>query len=86
MKTLIIQDEDRKQLSIAAKKIVGQMQSILNQIENGELTDQMLIQLLAVKGGASRMCKDLIAKGVVPQLKDYSEKEIDQALEIIFKL
>jgi DNA-binding FrmR family transcriptional regulator len=86
MHKIKLSNEDRKNLIMAIKKIVGQLQSISLVIENDQISEQTFTQLLAVKGGASKVCKDIIAKGVLTQLQEYSPEELDNALNIIFKL
>jgi DNA-binding FrmR family transcriptional regulator len=81
-----LSQKDRKELAASVKKIIGQLNSILGLLEKDAITDQTFIQLLAVKGGASKLCKEMISKGLVPKIKTYSLKEIDNALSIIFKL
>ena len=71
---------------VGVKKIIDQLNSVYALLENDNISNATFIQLLAVKGGASKFCKEIISRGVVPQIKDYSEKEIDNALNIIFKL
>lgn len=86
MKKIKISKVDKDRLMMATKKIIGQMQSIAAIIDSDQITDQTFIQLLAVKGGASKICKEIISKGVLKNLKDYTPEEIDNALNIIFKL
>jgi len=78
--------EERKQLATALKKIIGQMNAVLELVEKNEVTDSTFNQLLAVKGGITRVCKEIIAKGVLPNLRNYTDKQIDNALNIIFRL
>lgn len=86
MHKIKLTNDDRKNLVMAIKKIIGQLQSISLVIENDKISEQTFTQLLAVKGGASKVCKDIIAKGVLSHLQEYSPEELDNALNIIFKL
>jgi len=86
MRVIPLDEKDRRELSISVKKIIGQLQSIGLIIENNKIDDQTFTQLLAVKGGASKICKEIISRGVLTQLDKYSSEELDRALEIIFKL
>lgn len=81
-----LSEEDRKHLEISIKKIIGQLQTLSSQVDGNMISDQTFIQLLAVKGGVSRVCKDIISRGVMANIKDYSPEELDKALDIIFKL
>lgn len=86
MKRINLTQKDRKDLKSNINKIIGQLQAVSNTLDNDEVNEQIFIQLLAVKGGASRICKEIIFRGVVKNLDQYSEEEINRALEIIFKL
>ncbi len=86
MQKIIIDEKGRKELATSVKKIIGQLNSVVSNIEHDNISGQTFTQLLAVKGGASRICKDIISKGVLTQLDKYSKEEIDKALDIIFKL
>jgi DNA-binding FrmR family transcriptional regulator len=81
-----LSEESRRSLIVSVKKILGQLEAIKTVLENNQVEDQTFNQLLAVKGGATKICKEIIAKGVMPNLHKYSQEEIDNALEIIFRL
>ena len=76
----------QKELLTSAKKLLGQVASIVKVIEEDRVSDATLVQLLAVKGSANRICKDIISFGVIPNINKYSPKAIDAALGYIFKL
>lgn len=86
MRKIQLSEKDLEQLSRSLKKIRGQLDSIIKKVELGDVNEMTFAQLLAVKGGVSRVCKDIIVKGVVPHIQDYSPREIDGALNIIFKV
>lgn len=77
---------DRKAITVSISRIIGQMQSISQIVENDKVSEQTLTQLLAVKGGSSKICKDIISKGILSQIDKYSLADLDKALNIIFKL
>lgn len=79
-------DEQTKAVVISCKKIIGQLQTIQSDIESKNFSASIFTQLLAVKGGTSRVCKDIIAKGILTQLHKYNQEELEQALDIILKL
>jgi DNA-binding FrmR family transcriptional regulator len=78
--------DQRSELLVSMRKIIGQMSSIAKVIEDNKVTDATFNQLLAVKGGTTRICKEIIAQGIIPNLQHYSEKQINQALNVIFKI
>lgn len=86
MPEIQLSEKDIKDITISIKKIVGQLQSVSTVIGNNQVTGQTFTQLLAAKGGVSKVCKDIISKGVLNQIDKYSITELDAALNIIFKL
>lgn len=86
MHSIQLEPKDIKQLSISLKKIIGQLQTLTDQINDKKINDQTFTQLLAAKGGISRVCKDIISKGILSNLSEYTTEELDQALTIILKL
>lgn len=86
MRAITLTPQDNKAVVISIKKIIGQLQSLSVQIEEKSINDQTFVQLLAAKGGVSRICKDIISKGVLTKLGEYSPQELNKALDIIFKL
>jgi DNA-binding FrmR family transcriptional regulator len=86
MNEIKISPQHKKEIITATKKVIGQLQSILLVIEEDKITDATFNQLLAVKGGASRICKEIISKGVLANIANYTPQELDHALDIIFKL
>lgn len=86
MNKIDIKETERKAILNNLKKVQGQIKAIVDKVEANDINDGIFTQLLAIKGGASRACKDLISKGVLPNIKSYSAKELDQALSIILML
>jgi DNA-binding FrmR family transcriptional regulator len=86
MNKIKISESDRKAIAMNLKKVLGQVNSIMEKVQDDNITDDILTQLLAVKGGASRCCKDIIAKGIMPNIHKYSQKELDGALNMIFRI
>lgn len=86
MRKIKLNSLERRELIIAMRKIIGQMQAIVSQMDEDKVTEQTFTQLLAVKGGASRICKEIISKGILNNLEDYTREDLDNALNIIFKL
>ena len=86
MNNIKISEIDRKAIALNLKKVMGQVNSIMEKVQNDNINDDILTQLLAVKGGASRCCKDIIIKGIMPNIHKYSQKELNEALNILFKI
>ncbi len=74
-------DEDKSKFATGINKLIGQLETIKTDIINDNACDETLIQVLAVKGGASKIGRELIGKGILDCLDEYSKDE----LELIFK-
>lgn len=86
MNKITLSEKQRKNLETSAKKILGQLNNVIAQIQNDKISEATFIQMLAIKGGSTRICKDIISQGVIPNMDKYSPKAIDRALDLIFKL
>ncbi len=86
MQAIKLTKEDIKSINLNLKKVIGQLQSLHTVIEENSVTDQTFTQLLASKGGVSRVCKEIISRGVLKNIHKYSHEELSKALDIIFKL
>ena len=83
---IVLTPNKKKELLMNAKKLYGQVASIIKVIDEERVSDATLVQLLAIKGSANKICKDIISFGVIPNIQNYSPKAIDAALGYIFKL
>jgi DNA-binding FrmR family transcriptional regulator len=86
MKNIKLSEKDRKHLTTSVRRVIGQLRNVEKELEEDTIGDHTFTQLLAVKGGTSKICKEIISRGVIENLQNYSRKEIDQALDVIFKL
>ena len=86
MKNIKLTQKDRTYLTTAVRRVIGQLRNVEKELQEDTVGDHTFTQLLAVKGGASKVCKEIISRGVIDHLQTYTRKEIDQALDVIFKL
>ncbi len=86
MNQITLADKDKKTMITSLKRLNGQIQNIIKKIEGDQISDETFTQLLAIKGGTSRVCRDLIVKGVLANLKEYSQEDLEKAVDIILKL
>lgn len=86
MAKLNLSEDQQKKIITSLKRISGQIKSIQNLVEDNNIDEGIFAQLLAVKGGASRVCKDIIMECVLGQIEKYSKAELEKAIEIILKL
>jgi DNA-binding FrmR family transcriptional regulator len=73
-------------MSQSINRIIGQLDSIKSEILNDEACDESLTQILAIKGGVERVGLDLLSKGVLDCLQDYSKEELSIVFKNMFKL
>jgi DNA-binding FrmR family transcriptional regulator len=85
-KHFILNEEDKRKMVLAINKIIGQLESIRTEVQNDDACDESLNQILAIKGGVEKVGRELIAKGVLDCLKDYSKEELDIIIKNLFKL
>ncbi len=81
-----LKSEDKRQITIALKKIIGQLQTILSDVEGDHACDETLTQLMAVRGGVSRVGKDLIGLGILACMNKYTKEELQAAIEALYKM
>jgi DNA-binding FrmR family transcriptional regulator len=81
-----LKQEDQRKISIALKKIIGQLQTILSDIEGNHACDETLTQLMAVRGGTARVGRDLIGTGILACMNKYTKEELQTAIEALYKL
>lgn len=86
MKNIKLNQTDTKELITAVRRIIGQLKSVERDLEEKNVSGQTFTQLLAIKGGANKVCKEIISRGVMSSIQTYSKEEIDKALNVIFKL
>jgi DNA-binding FrmR family transcriptional regulator len=86
MQHIKLKPEDKKNTVMSLKRIIGQLQTIQNEIENDEACDQTLTQILAARGGLARVGKDLVGLGILSCLNKYSRAELEQAVVLLFKM
>ena len=86
MKNINLEEQDTKELITAVRRVIGQLKHVEKDLEEKKVRGQTFTQLLAIKGGANKICKEIISRGVMSNIQSYSKEEIDSALDIIFKL
>jgi DNA-binding FrmR family transcriptional regulator len=84
--SISLKPEDKKQLTISLKKIIGQLQTIMSDIQGNHACDETLTQIMAVRGGVARVGKDLIALGILDCMSNYTKEELKTAIEAFYKM
>jgi DNA-binding FrmR family transcriptional regulator len=83
---IFLGQEEKKSISISLKKIIGQTQAILSDIEGDHACDETLTQIMAVRGGISRVGKDLVRLGILDCMGKYTKEELISAIEALYKM
>jgi DNA-binding FrmR family transcriptional regulator len=81
-----LKPEDQRKISISLKKIIGQLQTILSDVDGNHACDETLTQLMAVRGGVSRVGKDMIGMGILACMNKYTKEELQTAIEALYKM
>jgi DNA-binding FrmR family transcriptional regulator len=62
------------------------LETIKKDILNDNACDESLIQVLAIKGGVSKIGRELIGKGILDCLDEYSKEELELVFKNLLKL
>jgi DNA-binding FrmR family transcriptional regulator len=79
-------DLDKQKFSSSINKLIGQLETIKSDIVNDNACDETLIQVLAIKGGVEKVGRELIGKGILDCLDEYSKEELELIFKNLFKL
>jgi len=85
-KHFILTDAEKQKMTLAVNRIIGQLETIKKDINLNEACDESLTQILAIKGGVSRVGLDLLSSGVLDCLQDYTQDELALVFKNMFKL
>lgn len=85
-KHFVLDEESKKKTAIAINRIIGQLEAVKADILNDQACDETLTQVLAIKGGASKIGLDLLSMGVLSCFDKYSEEELLSIFKNMFKL
>ena len=85
-KHFILTEAEKQKMSLSINRIIGQLESIKTEILADEACDESLTQILAIKGGVERVGLDLLSKGVLDCIQDYSKEELSIVFKNMFKL
>ena len=85
-KHFIHNDEQKKKLSSAINRIIGQLETIKTEINNDDSCDESLVQIMAIKGGVEKVGREMVGSGILDCLSDYSREELEVIIKNLFKL
>jgi DNA-binding FrmR family transcriptional regulator len=79
-------DADKQKFVSGINKLIGQLETIKKDILNDNACDESLIQILAIKGGVSKIGREMIGKGILDCLDEYSKEELELVFKNLLKL
>jgi DNA-binding FrmR family transcriptional regulator len=85
-KHFIHSDEQKKKLSSAINRIIGQLETIKTEINNNDSCDESLVQIMAIKGGVEKLGREMVGNGILDCLDQYSRQELEIVIKNLFKL
>jgi DNA-binding FrmR family transcriptional regulator len=86
MQNFKLGEEDKKYLIASINRVVGVLNSIKGDVEQDHACDESLTQLMACRGAVSRIAQEMIARGVLQCMEEYSHEELEQVITKMFKL
>lgn len=85
-KHFILQDKEKEVMVKNINKIIGQLETIKKDVMTDNACDESLTQILAIKGGIEKVGRELVGKGILECLSDYSNQELELIIKNLFKL
>jgi DNA-binding FrmR family transcriptional regulator len=85
-KHFVLDTKDKEKSLIAINKVIGQLETIKKDITNDNACDDTLVQILAIRGGISALGRNLVGKGILDCINEYSRDELELVIKNIFKL
>ncbi len=81
-----IDQAQKNKLKTAINKIIGQLETIKKDIDSDSTCDETLTQILAIKGGVQSVGRNLVGKGILDCMSNYSREELELVIKNLFKL
>lgn len=85
-KHFILDEGEKAKFKLAINKIIGQLETLKKDIDTDNTCDESLTQILAIKGGVESIGRNLVGKGVLDCLNEYSRDELELIVKNLFKL
>ena len=81
-----LQEKDIKYLVANLNRLIGVLESAKRDIQENHACEETVSKIHAAKGAAARVGIELINRGVLSCLQDYSKEELEEAIKSMFKL
>jgi DNA-binding FrmR family transcriptional regulator len=85
-KHFTLSDKDKATTLISINKIIGQLETIKRDVSTDNACDDSLVQIMAIKGGVQSLGRNLIGKGILDCMDNYSREEMEMIIKNLFKL
>ena len=85
-KHFLLEDKEKELIIRNINKIIGQLETIKEDVMAGNACDDSLVIILAIKGGLEKVGRELVGKGILNCLNDYSSDELELIIKNLFKL
>jgi DNA-binding FrmR family transcriptional regulator len=85
-KHFILTDKEKSSTVSSINKIIGQLETIKKDVSSDNACDETLTQILAIKGGVESVGRNLVGKGILDCLTEYSREELELVIKNLFKL
>jgi DNA-binding FrmR family transcriptional regulator len=79
-------EDQKKKLTSAINRIIGQLETIKTEINNDDSCDESLVQIMAIKGGVEKVGREMVGNGILDCLGQYNREELEIIIKNLFKL
>lgn len=83
---LTLSEEDRKKAVTNLNRAIGQIKSVIKDLEEDHACEESLTQLQAARGSLGSQINKLIDKGLLSCLSEYPKEKISQILQKILRI
>jgi DNA-binding FrmR family transcriptional regulator len=85
-KHFVHDSSQKSKLTSSINRIIGQLETIKDDINNDNSCDESLIQIMAVKGGVEKVGREMVGNGILDCLSNYSREELESVIKNLFKI
>jgi len=83
---MTLQEKDIKYLVANINRLIGVLESAKKDIVENHACEETVSKIQAAKGATGRVGRELINRGVLSCLQNYSKEELEEAVKLMFKL
>lgn len=83
---LSLSPEDRKKAVSNLHRTIGQIQSVIKDLEEDHACEESITQLQAARGSLTSQISKLIDQGILSCISEYPKEKINQIIKMILKI